>query len=742
MEKVTLFIGFNQPVGDFELISILQDIRDGKYKHDIENIRLNVTSGDYEGADQLKRQLPAFTPSGTFQGGRKMEFFQAYSGFVHLDFDKLQEDQLTEAFHRITELQYTYSCFRSPSNKGLKVIVGVTSDASVHDIAYKQVQSYYEYILKIPCDTKCKDITRLCFVSFDEDCFISSTAVKFEVQVSSVVSQDNPARTPNPSGDINVFYECISFTEEKEQYHPGNRNNFVYLLACNCNRKGIPENVALDLITTNFDLAEKEIGASVRSAYQHNGNEFANFAKTANGKNILGQKVDSFSGDNLKATPMVPLALYNQLPSLLKSGAVVFSDPRERDVFLTGAISILSGCMPNVFGVYDKQTVYPNLFSFIIAPAASGKGVLRFAKKLADQYHGDVVKTSRDALQQYNIELNEYKSRQRSKKKDEPVEEPPSEPRFTVVFIPANSSYARVLEHLDKNGGSGVICETEADTMGNVWKQEWGGYSDMLRKAFHHERISSSKKMNNEFIEVEEPRLSVSLSGTPNQVTGLITSAEDGLFSRFLFYVFKVDQRWRDVSPYANNINLTDHFKKLSEYVNEMVRFLIASPSEIQLSRNQWDRLNATCDKWLQDVIALTGEEAGSVIKRLGLILYRIAMIFSVLRKFENGIISDTVCCTDDDFSVAMSLSQIFLDHSLLMFHNLPRQQELTIFRYGDNKRKFFDALPPGFKRSVAIEIGKTFKLSERTTDNLLKELLDVKYLMQPQYGCYSKVIT
>jgi len=79
-----------------------------------------------------------------------------------------------------------------------------------------------------------------------------------------------------------------------------------------------------------------------------------------------------------------------------------------------------------------------------------------------------------------------------------------------------------------------------------------------LRKAFHHERISSSKKTNNEYIEVNEPRLAVALSGTPNQVTGLIATAEDGLFSRFIFYAYKVEQLWRDVSPYANNINLTE----------------------------------------------------------------------------------------------------------------------------------------------------------------------------------------
>ena len=106
-----------------------------------------------------------------------------------------------------------------------------------------------------------------------------------------------------------------------------------------------------------------------------------------------------------------------------------------------------------------------------------------------------------------------------------------------------------------------VLSAKKKPTLGNVIKQEWGSYSDLLRKTFHNERVSSSKKINNEFIEVNNPHMSVALSGTPNQVSGLIASAEDGLFSRFLFEIFKVEQKWKDVSPNNHQINLTEHFK-------------------------------------------------------------------------------------------------------------------------------------------------------------------------------------
>ena len=205
----------------------------------------------------------------------------------------------------------------------------------------------------------------------------------------------------------------------------------------------------------------------------------------------------TFCKKQLKATPTITENLYQQMPDLLRQGAMAFSYERERDVFLTGALAILSGCLPGVKGVYAGNEVFPNLFSFAIAPAASGKGALKFAKMLADEYHSFVLKASRESEAQFNQEMSEHKQKLHSKKKsDSAFEEVPIKPAFKVVYIPANTSYAKILWHLEQNEGTGIICETEADTMGNVFKQDWGGYSDMLRKAFHHERISSCCNAN------------------------------------------------------------------------------------------------------------------------------------------------------------------------------------------------------------------------------------------------------
>jgi hypothetical protein len=744
MAACTIFKNFATPIEDVSLIILSNWIASDKYKAQVTEIRDLIAQGKTEEAQALKQQLPAFTPSAIFKDKRLLPNMEQYSGFVHLDFDKLSKEELDAAFQIIEAIPYTFLCFISPSGNGLKVFIEVNTGAEHHDTAYLQVMQYYQNATGLKADEKCKDIPRLCFVSHDPQLYKNIYNEKFQVKdipVSNLPLLSTPViqtvEERNSSDEYFLqFQQQVLFTNQKSAYTDGNRNNFIYLLASNCNRAGIPEQNTLELCAQHYTLSEKEIKASVRSAFTHHKPEFAKFANAANPQTTEEAPQGE---DYLKNTPAIPDSIYQQMPELLQQGATAFTDQRERDVFLTGALAILSGCLPGVKGVYAGNEVFPNLFSFAIAPAASGKGALKFAKMLADEYHSFVLKASREAEMHYNQQMSEHKQKLHSKKKtDTSMEELPVKPAFKVLYIPANTSYAKILWHLEQNEGTGIICETEADTLGNVFKQEWGSYSDMLRKSFHHERLSSSRKGNNEFTEVNAPSLSIALSGTPNQVTGLIASSEDGLFSRFIFYAFKVEQQWKDVSPNANNINLTERFKDLSLTVFKMVLFLQREETTVELSASQWQQLNQSCKVWLNEVTMFTAEEAASIVKRLGLIMYRMAMLFTALRKFENGEMATTLICTDEDFNTALRLAEIYLQHSILMFNNLPKQGETTQFKTGDGKRRFFDSLPQEFTRQQAVEAGKLFTLSARTVDDLLHNATG-KALEKLKAGHYRK---
>lgn len=745
---VSVYQNFGIKLKDKNLIEILQEIKFGKFQSDVKSIQYALHKGDETTAKEIKSSLIAFTSSGTFDTSRTKANINTYSQIVCLDFDDIPAVEIEILVPIINKCEYTFATFISPSGEGLKVFIQVNSNSEQHTITYNQIANFYQDLSGYDFDPKCKDITRLCFVSYDPETYINEDAKIFEVQEEAIsLPKVQKVETTSFEASDTLLDKCLKFTEQKEQYTNGNRNNFIHLFASNANRFGIIVADTLDYCITNFDLDEKEIKASINSAYKNQIADFANFANFANRKPLPQKTINSkakkepIDEENyLLNTPTIPHSVYDNLPPILKQGAEAFKVAREKDTFLTGALAVLSGCIPNVTGEYGGRTVYPNLFSFILAPAASGKGALQSSKELADKYQSEVLKNSLDQKKEYDIKIAAYKKAQSFKKKDDDTqEEIPEEPPFKVVFIPANASNASLIQHLQKNEGKGIICETEADTMGQAFKNDWGSYSDLLRKAFHNERISITRKTNNEYFEINNPQLSVALSGTPQQVFNIISSAEDGLFSRFIFYIFKTDSKWIDPSPFGDRVNLTDHFEKLALMVYEMVLFLDSSKTTIHLTREQWDKFNPTFSTYLEQISTFVSDDAQSIVKRLGIILYRFCMIFTAIRKFQAQEQATDIICLDEDFEVALQLIEVYLEHSIIMFNNLPKQEEQGPFKSGENKKFFFDALPKRFTRKEAIELAKNFNMAERTVGNLLKNCLG-SLLIQPEYGFYEKL--
>lgn len=759
MATTTLFTGLCIPVENKSLLIMANRIMDGAYRTEVEIIRSLYQEGKKAEADKLKKQLMAFTPSATFKGGRKMEYLDTYSQFVILDLDKLSAVQLSDAITIAREIPYTFFAFISPSGNGIKILVEVTTQVQEHESAYKQVADYYERELNIPIDRSGKDVTRLCFVSYDPGAFKNISNQKFKVAGAAnalpLVPREKPKlimvggeyaikepvqtlqlqNTADKPGNTHntLFKMCQEYTDQKQAYTEGSRNNYIHLLACNTNRAGIPYDDALTNILAGYDLDPAEIKATVASVYKNQGAEFASFTNFALPV-AIAEPPEAFE-DKLLNMPFLPDNIFDNLPKLLTTGCTAFDTKRERDIFLIGAITVLSGCLTSVEGCYDRKTIYPNLNCFIIAPAASGKGALVHARTLAQAYHDKIIKESMEAQKHYDAALQQYKANLRFLKKGEvSTEEEPVKPPFKVVYIPGNSSSASVIQLLMDSEEQGIICETEADTIGNSFKQDWGGYSYLLRQAFHHESITLSRKTNKEYLEIKLPRLSVALSGTPAQVQGLISFAEDGLFSRFIFYTFKVEQEWRSPAPKNGRPNLTEHFKALSAETLQMIEFLKQYPFKFDIQQHQWDMLDKQFSKNLQHVTLFVAEEASSSVKRLGLITYRIAMILTAIRKFEDGLLDNIINCEDSDFNTAMLLAEVFQQHAMLMYGNLPKTEKMI----DKSIRIFFEKLPQTFQRKQAIEIAKTIKIEERTADKYLTQLLKAEKLTQPKYGWYE----
>ena len=230
------------------------------------------------------------------------------------------------------------------------------------------------------------------------------------------------------------------------------------------------------------------------------------------------------------------------LPGLLEKVLSKADSNEDGDILLLGSIAVISACLPRVMGVYNKRPVWSNLFLFVTARASSGKGRLALCRYLIEPIHDELRRLNEAEMGEYKQKMQQYNA-----SKNKGSLEKPEEPPLRMLFIPANSSATAVYQVLNDNDGQGILFETEGDTLANTFSSDYGNYSDGFRKAFHHESISYVRRKDREYVNLRKPRLSTLLTGTPKQVLSLITDAENGLFSRFIFYYMDTKLEWQDV---------------------------------------------------------------------------------------------------------------------------------------------------------------------------------------------------
>jgi len=270
---VTIFKNFNEVVEHKTIATILEEIKTGKHKPGIIYLRKSLAEKKEEAYNKAKKSLPAFTPSGKFVGGRKLEFLTEYSKFIILDIDKLSTADLQKSKSIAAQSEFTYACFISPSGNGLKILVKIETPKTEHKETFLKVQAHYETILKLEIDKSGKDLTRLCFYSWDENLYLNENASVFANEVKQSCQTELVSVSPLPTVTVTatdfdaIYNHCVNFTEKKVQFVNGSRNVFVHQLACNLNRKGVALQEALGYILTDFGYDEKEVTQAVNSAY-------------------------------------------------------------------------------------------------------------------------------------------------------------------------------------------------------------------------------------------------------------------------------------------------------------------------------------------------------------------------------------------------------------------------------------------------------------------------------------------
>ncbi len=432
--------------------------------------------------------------------------------------------------------------------------------------------------------------------------------------------------------------------------------------------------------------------------------------------------------------PNLPDHIFPNLPSFLQRVVEVATSKEERDLLLLGSLATISSCLPKMFGVYDGKKCFANLYLFVTAQASAGKGRLVLCKQLVKPVHKALRERAAQLKQQYEFEMIEYNAK---KGKEDGVEKP-AKPAEKMLFIPANNSTTGVFQLLYDNDGAGLIFETEGDTLAQAFKSDYGNYSDGFRKAFHHETISYYRRTDREYVDIERPCLSTVLSGTPKQVSALIPNAENGLFSRFMFYFMNVHHVWKDVFADGEGVALDDHFTDLSNELFSLYKFLMEQEEiEFKLSADQRFRFNQFFAEIQQKYLDILGNDYMATVRRLGLIAFRISMILSALRIIDSKVYKQKLECSDQDFDAAIDIVSILIKHAGKVFSELPEEQHLP--KQKNKKEKFLEALPKEFNRQKYLEVANVMSISVKSSEAYITEFVKKNLVHREQKDQYEK---
>ncbi len=245
--------------------------------------------------------------------------------------------------------------------------------------------------------------------------------------------------------------------------------------------------------------------------------------------------------------------------------------------------------------------------------------------------------------------------------------------------------------------------------------------------------------MNGKPIRILQPRLSICLTGTPNQLVRLIPTAEDGLFSRFTFLTQPTQLEWLSAAPTEGERDYEQEYRRLGEEVLEMHLQLLQSPTRVHFSKQQWKRHTALFEARLNEVKIENNPAAAAVVFRHGLIAMRMAAIFTVLRKWEDRLMMDSRYCTDTDFEAALQIALTGMEHALLVSSSLPDARYAAMpLKPFYRIKQFLELLPPKTAYSDMLRIAEQNAIPVTTAKRYIRKAISLNLLIHKD-KIYSK---
>ena len=394
-----------------------------------------------------------------------------------------------------------------------------------------------------------------------------------------------------------------------------------------------------------------------------------------------------------------------KLPESVQQMISLASTPEEQDIILMATLAAASACVPNLYFRYGPtgKKYYANLQCFILAAAASGKGI------------------ANQALEMVRVIDEQY-----------------------PMLVAGDSTLAAFYKALEERGGAGYMHESEGSVITDIWKTSAANYNTALRKAAEHEAISRNRCTGSS--EIKNPRLSMLLTGTFGQYKALVPSVENGYFSRLLTVVIRdthpFDKRYVSSKGGQSIVPKQVGHCLLSTYESLMN----AGEREWSLTEAQKERLGEHLETEYGTLIGLLGDNFHSAVVRMAVQIERIAMILTVLRQGSalaaNSASLIALTCSDADYTTAELIGNRLLLHMAAAYRLIDgdKQDVVPEIKPLDQRRILFEQLKLEYSNRELISEALSQGVSRATILRWNERWIEEGLVMRTHHGLYKKV--
>ncbi len=394
-----------------------------------------------------------------------------------------------------------------------------------------------------------------------------------------------------------------------------------------------------------------------------------------------------------------------KLPESVQQMLSLASTPEEQDILLMSTLAAASACVPNLYFTYGPtgKKYYANLQCFILAAAASGKGI------------------ANQALEMVRVVDEQY-----------------------PLLIAGDSTLPAWYKALAEQNGCGYMHESEGSVITDIWRSSAATYNTALRKAAEHEPVSRNRVRGAS--EIPCPRLSMLLTGTFGQYRALVPSVENGYFSRLLTVVIKgtnpFDKRYVSSKGGQSAIPKIVGQRLLRTYESLMA----SGEREWSLTDTQKERLGEHLETEYGTLIALLGDNFHSAVIRMAVQIERIAMILTAMRMeaYPQPLPEwkGELLCADEDYETAEMIGNKMLLHMAAAYRMIDgdAQDVVPEIKPLDQRKVLFEQLKAEYERKELIQEAKTQGISERTAERWNDKWQNEGIVIKLEHGRYRKV--